>query len=251
MNEIRYECRWSSDLTPVFVDDFCRILNETWKGQRSPQDIQRRYVDNYYGESLLIVAYVDGAAAGTQAFWRNDISGRKSYQSGDSAVLTTYQGRGIFKTMLKKGMALLSEDALFYGWPNNNSKPAFLSIVWKVLRKGMPVLFFSSFDLLRPDSLSFIDYDYAKWYLKSCGSHIFSIKQKKKCYLVLLTKHRCIVQLLGICDENTASLFERIKNHPLMLYYKSSHIIDNSQKGQIVVMHYNGENIPVWKCDAI
>ena len=251
MDNIRYESRWSCDLTPNFINDFCSVINETWKGQRSPQDIKFRYVENYYGESLLVVAYAYDIAVGTVAFWRNDINERKSYQTGDSAVLTMYQGKGIFKTMLKKGVALLSEDALLYAWPNNNSKPAFLRTGWKVLRKGMPVLFFSSFDFLRPDNLSCIDYDYAKWYLKSCGSHIFSIKQKKINYIVMLTRHRWLVQLLGICDNKTALLFESINKRPLMLYYKPSHIIENSQKGQIVVMHYNGEHIPVWKCDAI
>ena len=250
MDEIRFECRWSRDLTPSFVDDFCYVLNETWKGHISPQKIKSRYVDNYFGESLLIVAYVDGVAAGTQAFWRNDINGRESYQSGDSAVLAMYQGRGIFKTMLKKGMAMLSQDALLYGWPNMNSKPAFLSTGWDVLRKGKR-LFFSSFGIIKHDNLSLIDYDYAKWYLKSRKNHIFSIKHKKNCYLVILTRHRWLVQLLGICDDKTASLFENLNNHPLMLYYKPSELIEDSKMGQIVVMHHKGERIPVWKCDAI
>ena len=251
MNEIRYECRWSSDLTPSFVDDFCHVLNETWKGHLSPQTIKRRYVDNFYGESLLIVAYVDEVAAGTQAFWRNDINGRESYQSGDSAVLAMYQGRGIFKTMLKKGMALLNQDALFYGWPNKNSKPAFLSTGWDVLRREKRSFYFSLFGIQRLDSISVIDYNYAEWYLKSRRNHIFSIKQKKICYLVILTRYRWIVQLLGVCDEKTASLFDCLNYHPLMLYHKPSEVIDISKIGPIVVMHHKGELIPDWKCDAI
>lgn len=249
MSKIVYDCRWSHEITPEFMADFLFVLNKIWTTETTENQFEIRYKKNIYGKSLLMIAYVDGKPAATQAFWRNDINDRKAYQSGDSAVLEQYRGKGIFKEMVKRGTELLGDDILIYGFPNNNSTPTFIKLGYDMLCSHVIRLFYNAkrFSRLCPQE---IDFNYAQWYL-SKSRRIFYVKRHSCYFLVVPTSRRYVYQIISSCDKHTALLFEKGKNCSLLVYAPQSNVISNEKKGNIIVMGYKGEYIPLWKCDAV
>ena len=133
MADIEYVCRWSAELTPSFIEDFISVLESVWKKEVDRDTFLCRYVGNIYGPSLLIMAYSNELPVGTQAFWRNDIDKRVSYQANDGAVLESYRGNGLLGKMIQKGTEILGKDVLVYSYTNNKSKLSFVKLGWDVM----------------------------------------------------------------------------------------------------------------------
>ena len=249
MNDIKFDCRWSNEVTPEYMADFFSVLEQVWGISIDHNSIQCRYLYNIYGSSLMIITYIDGIPSGTQAFWRNDIDKRIAYQADDGAVLEKSRGRGLLGKMIQKGTELLGNDVLVYSYTNTKSKPSFVKLGWSVMSSHAvrPLITNNGFFQRCPQMA---DYDYAKWYLHK-RKHISYVKRNNNYFLVIPTSHSFIDFIISGCDKRTAMLFKRRKGYALMIYEEQPAIIDIEKKGNIVVMGHRGEFIPIWKCDAI
>lgn len=249
MNNVRFDCRWSNEATPEYMSDFISVLEQVWGNSIDHDSIQCRYIDNIYGSSLIIITYVNEIPSGTQAFWRNDIDKRIGYQADDGAVLEKSRGRGLLKKMIQKGMEILGGDVLVYSYTNNKSKSSFVKLGWNVMYSHSirPLITVKGYFQRCPQM---VDYNYAKWFLHK-RKHISYVKRNNKYFLVIPTSHRFVDYIISACDKQTAMLFEKGKKYSLLIYKEQPSIIDSEKKGNIVVMGYKGEYIPIWKCDAI
>lgn len=249
MADIKYVCRWSTELTPPLIEDFTFVLENVWKKEFNHDTFLFRYLNNIYGPSLFVIAYSNELPVGTQAFWRNDIGNRVAYQANDGAVLESHRGNGLLGKMIQKGVDILENDALLYSYTNNKSKNSFVKLGWDVMSTYpiKPLLFYSHYYHLCPQ---FVDYNYANWYL-SKKEHITYVKRNKRYYLVIPTAHRYISLVISSCDKKTAMLFDKQPGFRILIYQKQSNSIDSEKKGNLVVYGYQREVIPIWKCDAI
>ena len=85
---------WSDKATPEEILDFRSVANRTFGSDYVTEDyFKAKFLDNIYGPSLLFLAYCDGQAVGARACWRNDLDGKEAYQSADSSVLPSFQGK--------------------------------------------------------------------------------------------------------------------------------------------------------------
>ena len=84
---IVYDCRWSGELDDKFIDDFRSMCSTVFNYDFTIGEFNRKFVDNIYGKSLLVVVYVNGKPCAARALWRNDINGKEAYQPGDACVL--------------------------------------------------------------------------------------------------------------------------------------------------------------------
>lgn len=249
MADIKYVCRWSTELTPPLIEDFTFVLENVWKKEFNHDTFLFRYLNNIYGPSLLVIAYCNELPVGTQAFWRNDIDNRVAYQANDGAVLELYRGNGLLGKMIQKGMEILGTDVLLYSYTNNKSKKSFLRLGWEVTSSYpiRPVLYNCHYYDQDPQK---VDYEYANWYLRK-KKHITYVERNNRYYLVIPTTHRYISIVISCCDKTTAMLFSKQRGFRLLIYQKQSNSIDSEKKGNLVVWGYRGEIIPIWKCDAI
>lgn len=249
MEEIEYICRWSTELTPSFKEDFVSVLERVWEKEFNPDAFLCRYVDNIYGPSLLIMAYSNDLPIGTQAFWRNDIDKRVAYQADDGAVMESYRGNGLLGEMIRKGLEILGNDVLLYSYTNNKSKKSFVKLGWDVMSSYpiRPLVLYNHYYHQCPQMA---DYEYANWYLQK-KKHITYVKRNNRYYLIIPTSYRYISLAISCCDKMTAMLFRKKTGFTWLVFNKQPNVIDPEKKGNLVVFGYQGEVIPVWKCDAI
>ena len=249
MADAVFDCRWSEDITPVFMSDFISVLETVWKKDFDHDTFQCRYINNIYGASLLIIVYIDGKPSGTQAFWRNDIDKQIAYQADDGAVLESCRGNGLLGKMIKKGTEILGNDVLLYSFTNINSKKAFVKLGWDVMLSHhiKPFICAKYYCKQCPQMA---DYEYTSWYLHR-KKHISYVKRNNHFFLVIPTTHRYVYQIISSCNQETAMFFNKVKGFALLIYNKQPNDIDHEKKGGIVVAGYRGEHIPIWKCDAI
>lgn len=249
MTEVMFVCRWSDELTPTIVEDFISVLESVWKNRINRDTFQCRYRNNIYGPSLLVIAYINELPVGTQAFWRNDIGKRIAYQADDGAVLESYRGNGLLGKMIQKGSEILGDDVLLYSYTNNKSKRSFVKLGWDVMSSYpmRPLVFFNHYSYQCPQM---VDYKYANWYLCK-RKHITYVKRNNRYYLVIPTTHRCVYLVISCCDKKTAMLFDKQTGFIILVYHKQPNAIDPERKGNVVVLGYRKDIIPIWKCDAI
>lgn len=95
-----------------------------------------------------------------------------------------------------------------------------------------------------------VDYDYAKWFLHK-RKHISYVNRNNHYFLIMPTSYRFVDYIISGCDKHTAMLFKNRTGRRFLVYNNQPNIIDKSKKGNTVVWGHKGENIPIWKCDAI
>ena len=137
---LRFEYKFSSDLTSQDVGDILRVLNATFMSEIDEATFRWMYFENPYGDSLHMIAYDDSLSGdhrsvGSMGFWRNDLDGASpSYQCVDLAMIPSHQRRGIFRETLCPCVECLS-GAYLYTFPNFASQPGFQRGGWSVNRK--------------------------------------------------------------------------------------------------------------------
>ena len=251
--ELFFDCRWSDNLSEKFIQDFLFVLGDTWHsgGDKSRKSFERRYLNNIYGNSLLTIVYADGKPAATDAMWRNDIGGRKAYQTIDTCTLEQYRGKGLFRQITEKELSLLEKEVLVYGFPNDKSFPGYVKFGWQVLEKGKTHFCLT----LRRCCKAFqgeIDFEYAKWYLAEKQDRVSYVKILNNYFLVIPTGRSLVAQIIGVASRETAMLFEPFNiRYPLLIYSDCPTKLNGENKGSIVVWNWQNDIIPLWKCDAV
>ena len=58
--ELRYDCRWSDKADEKFINDYNLLQNTVFQNNYNKELFKRKYLDNIYGPSIIIVVYSNG-----------------------------------------------------------------------------------------------------------------------------------------------------------------------------------------------
>jgi GNAT superfamily N-acetyltransferase len=123
---------------PAILDLMTASLAGGPTGQRSADAYRWKHVDNPFGESIALVAEVEGRIVGlrTMMRWRfvRDGVPFAAIRAVDTATHPDFQGRGIFRRLTEHALDLAREDTAFvFNTPNDNSRPGYLKMGWEVV----------------------------------------------------------------------------------------------------------------------
>ena len=178
--------RFTNELRPADIENYFSVYTNVYgTNDFLKQNFRKKYIENIYGPSLILFGFMNNKCVAIQAFLRNDLDGKLAYQSGDSATMDICRGKGVFTTLVKKGLELLPTDAIIYGFPNENSLPIFQKMGWTIGQNRKSGFLFGRNGL---DSVEVMDVDYLKWLAKGTenlwycqrGNHLLILKQKKR-----------------------------------------------------------------------
>ena len=212
-------------------------------------EFKRKFVDNIYGKSLIVVVYMNGKPCAARALWRNDINGREAYQPGDACVLEICRGKGIFSQMTRKAISMLPEDAIIYSFPNQYSFPGHLKIGMSLLHDYHQKLLTSA-KSYREEHPQMMDDRYAEWWIKGrelmytrCGGHYF---------LVCKDTRPCCYRVVAEVSKHIARQFPHCRVG--LFFYKSKDTTWYNKRfatNHVVTRNPEIGYIPTWKIDAI
>lgn len=250
MNKRIYlDCRWSHDVDSKYINDFILIQNEVFKNHYDLKLFQKKYIDNIYGSSVLIVAYVDNIPAGARTLWRNDVDEFVSYQFCDTCVKAEFRGMGIFSMMTSCAVSNIDKSALLYNFPNINSFPGYLKLGYELQREYHLNLLLSNKKYMI-DNPHNINSEYVEWWLK--GNHeIKYLKFGKAYYLIKKYPRPLCYKIIGRVNESDAMLFEKINHFCIPLYLSLKKNWYNAYFLPVRQVGNSNERIPTWKIDAI
>lgn len=248
--DLKYDSRWSDKADDKFISDYNLLQNTVFQNGYSKELFKKKYLENIYGPSIIIVVYGNGKPIGARAFWRNDIDGIEAYQPGDVCVLEECRGKGVFTEMTKRAFAMLPKDAIIYTFPNSNSFPAHLKMGNKLIASYYPRLF--SHKRYQKEHTLKLDKEYAKWWLTS-NDRIEFIERQRAFYLVSDYGLPFMYMVLAEVDEKTAKMFHRANPFGIYFYRSTKQSFYNKNKRPLYIVCKN-ENviyIPTWKVDSL
>ncbi|WP_338470953.1 GNAT family N-acetyltransferase [Niallia sp. XMNu-256] len=195
-DEIKILHYWSDQLPETAINDFIYIQRRVFQSNFNIKRFKKKYFENIYGPSIIVLAYYEDRCIGARAFWRNDIHGNKAYQPCDTAVLEEYRGKGIFGKMTKVALNQNIKDSYIYNFPNDNSLGGYRKLSWEISLHMKYKFFNSKVDI---NNIDRIDSSYLKWlisrtynpnynslyysYIK--GSYFLVKKRKFNLYLII------------------------------------------------------------------
>ncbi|TBW25597.1 GNAT family N-acetyltransferase [Gramella sp. KN1008] len=100
-----------------------------------------KHFHNPFGESIVLVAEVDKKIVGVRAFmrwnWQKGKSVLTALRAVDTATHPQFQGRGIFKKLTLKAVeiAKMNDGHMIFNTPNDQSRPGYLKMGWKIVGK--------------------------------------------------------------------------------------------------------------------
>lgn len=248
---VEYKIAWTNNLDDIFHKDFIFVENQVFDANMSEDVFKKKYIDNIYGPSLLVLAYIQGQPVGSDALWRNDIDGKLAYQSVDTCVLPLARGKGVFTGMVRKKLASVEKEAIIYGFPNVNSTHGFLKTGWHLIDECYTTILISSKSLTEENKIK-IDRNYAKWWYAGVDD-LFSLNKRGRWWLVAKRKY-ILYSVLGELEEDAASLFPTLKGAKIFLY--KSHCKTFYNKNRVPMRIITSpttivDTIPSWKLDSI
>lgn len=87
-------CEWSGEITDKHAQDFCDVCNAVFYEHFDLDYMHRKYDENLYGKSLIVIVYKDNVPVATEGVWRNDIDDRVAFQLCDFATLPSVRKNG-------------------------------------------------------------------------------------------------------------------------------------------------------------
>lgn len=249
MENIIYDIRWSNAVDEKFSRDFRHVCSTVFCNDFSQELFNRKFIQNIYGPSVLVVVYIDDVPSAARALWRNDIDGKEAYQPGDTCVMENCRGKGVFSIMTKKSIAFLPESAIIYNFPNPNSYPGYLKMGWKLLHDyNMRLL--TSYKGYAKEHPVMMDDDYANWWI--VGRKLTYIKRFGR-YFLLQKDHRPLCyRILSEVSEQTAKKFAQTRFG--FFFYKSETTTWYNKRfalSHVVTRNSELNYIPTWKIDAV
>ena len=243
---------WSDNITPEEILDFRSVANNTFGSNYLTEEyFKAKFLDNIYGPSLLFLAYWDGQPVGARACWRNDLDGKEAYQSADSSVLPSFQGKGVFRAILERTAEFAAENTqvILYGFPNNNSYPVYKKLGWSV-KQLYKKLFFPGFS--SKNGISYINAEYALWWVKR-RRNICHIQRRGVWYLVKQSNKPGRGIILGSVDREVALRFPKANSFLWLLFCYVESNSPQQNRCMINAAFYNcpDPNAPWYKLDAI
>ncbi|MDY2698852.1 MAG: GNAT family N-acetyltransferase [Lachnospiraceae bacterium] len=232
-----------------FSQDFRHVCSTVFNYDFSQELFDRKFIQNIYGPSVLVVVYIDDVPSAARALWRNDIDGKEAYQPGDTCVMENCRGKGVFSIMTTKSIAFLPESAIIYNFPNPNSYPGYIKMGWKLLH-DYNVRILTSYKEYAKEHPVMMDDEYAKWWV--VGRELTYTKRSGH-YFLLQKDHRPMCyRVLAEVNEQTAKKFAHTRIG--FFFYKSE--VSAWYNKRFALSHVVTRNpelnyIPTWKIDAI
>lgn len=247
---IFYDCRWSHEVDEKFAGDFINTVSKVFKTNYTKELFERKYINNIYGESVLVVVYINDMPEGARGLWRNDIQNKEAYQPGDTCVTEACRGKGIFSEMTKRSVAMLPENAVIYNFPNENSFPGYIKMGWNLVNDYGFVLFHKkSFAKEHPDKMS---QEYSDWWLQD-SQGIMHVRRGKEFYLLKRLNKPFCYEVLASTDKQVAERFPAA-SMGIYFYRSPKKTFYNKRLGMplhVVCKNKEIQNIPLWKIDAL
>lgn len=236
---------WTNNIVKEEIIDFVNTQESVFRNCYSVEKFQKKYLDNIYGESLIVLAYLDNKCIGAMAFWRNDIEGMKAYQPCEMAVLNDYRGYGIFAKMNAKGLNYIDEDALLYNFPNDNSLPYYQKISWKIHSRKRYKIYNPIAD---SKEIMKIDQNYLNWLLNDTNTKNVDLLKYiclNKKYYLLKKRTKNVFIIIGEIERESTFFLLRAKL-PILLHYSNKGYIG---RGIVTVTRNDNNeiNIPLYK----
>jgi N-acetylglutamate synthase-like GNAT family acetyltransferase len=100
-----------------------------------------KHTENPFGKSIVYVAETNGKIVGVRAFmqWRWQYKKKicTAYRAVDTATHPDYQRQGIFKKLTLQALKHAGEnqETFVFNTPNENSRPGYLKMGWKIVDK--------------------------------------------------------------------------------------------------------------------
>ena len=249
MTNIFYDCRWSDKVDDKFINDYNLLQETVFQNGYNKELFKKKYLDNIYGPSIVIVVYGDEKPIGSRAFWRNDIDGTEAYQPGDVCVLEECRGKGVFTEMTKRAFDMLPDDSVIYTFPNSKSFPAHMKMGNKLVASYRPRLF--SYKKYHKEHSLILDKNYVNWWL-AARIDMKYIKRRGRYYLVLPYGLPFMYMVLAEVEKDVAKKFP--KSSIGIYFYRSmetSFYNKNKRPLHIVCKDENVTYIPTWKVDSL
>lgn len=137
-SELIVEHKRTSELTRQEKQGIFACFASAFSGQDISDVFDWKYVENPFGDSLHLITRAGDKIIACRSFWRLD-KGPDILQCVDTAVMSEYQGRGVFRInieYLKKNMPQLR----YYNLPNEQSARQYLKYGWKTVHSHKVVL---------------------------------------------------------------------------------------------------------------
>jgi hypothetical protein len=251
---LTYVLKSSDQFDQKLYEDFISVLEKVYDMKVERAVIFRKYIDNIYGNSLLLVVYDDQLPVAIDAMWRNDLYGETAYQSCDTAILKEYRGRGIFRNTTDILVGNLPEDSIIYGFPNGNSHLGYIKMGWKQYKTyNYHFSLFGKHKYLK--NLELAETNYIDWWLNhEDNEKLYSMKYYGKSYL-LVEKKRFAYCALCEVDEELSKNYKRV--FPLFLFFKLNReksMLLKKYEAWNVVLYKNYKNlkdVPPYKGDIL
>ena len=250
MNEnIVYDIRWSNQVDEKFVTNFRQVCSIVFNKNYSEYTFNKKFIENIYGPSVLVVVYINNIPSASRALWRNDIEGKEAYQPGDTCVMENCRGKGIFSMMTKKSIDFLPQSAIIYNFPNPNSYPGYIRLGWKLVHDYFQRIFLS-YDDYKSEHPLMMDNDYAQWWI--VGTDLLYTKLRGHYFLVRKDHRFFCYRIVAEVEKSIAIQFNHVcagvffyKSHKQTWYNKKQ--IPNHVVSRSIDIKY----IPTWKIDAV
>ena len=248
---IVYDCRWSSALDDKFIQDYIDVANAVFHGNFSRNDFHKMYLQNIYGESVIVVVYIDGTPSAARALWRNDLGGMLAYQPCNTCVLDTCRGRGIFSEMTRRAVSMLRKDAIIYNFPNVNSYHGYIRMGWKLISEYY-LLLLTSNKKYREEHRYDAGPEYIDWLMKG-NKNILYIKRGEAYYLVVKYPRPFCYKVLSRVTETDARKFSKLRKPAVVFYNSTRKVWYNSRFLPLRVVARTDHDIyvPSWKMDVL
>ena len=122
---------------PGILDVLRAALGETPLLKRTPEQWRWKHVDNPFGPSIVLLAWIDGRIAGVRALMRwhltsPDGSRLSCARPVDTATHPDFERRGVFRALTTEAIALARQEGihLIFNTPNPQSGAGYLSMGW-------------------------------------------------------------------------------------------------------------------------
>lgn len=198
---MKFSYYWTSEINQNLEKKIMSCFDRTF-GKNSPNNYFRwKYRDNPFGESLHIIATNKNKVVAARAFWRLDVNKTESYQCVDTAVLSNFQKKGIFKKTALMAAEILKEK-LIYNSPNKNSGPIYLKCGWKnIVKSNLTKINLTSF-MLKSSPIIRWKAETLRWrFVKNPAQRYYNIK-KGRSYFIFRKIRKRFFLLVGKTNVN-------------------------------------------------
>lgn len=251
--DIKYQCIRTSEITDVEKDDFIDFSSKEFHVNFNSKWFNWKYLENIYGDSLIILAYDENKLVGIRSFWRNDVDGVLSYQACDTRVAEEYEDKGILEKMNELALENIG-PGFIYNYPEESELSRDLKLGWEE-NKYYYLEFVLNKSRLK-NKTKYISDDYLLWkFGESPMRKYFYYENRGENYL-LYKRSDSIYYTFGRFNSEYTSCFTKAKPKILFNYTEEKTTLYKMIKNRGTILsfekddqNYSEVDIPIYKGD--